>query len=196
MPPTLLAEHVEPTLVSEKGVGTLEVWALDPSEHGLHRLLGELFRVHWAEITFGPLIQGAAWEIRAVRPPEKIVLFDGYLTVDFGNLHFHLCIGEHRGDPGRETPVDLAAERRTQRAEFFRRINRDDTPDTWGLQLINGRGEQQLTVLLPNPFLTNDLKFREPPDWSQLRLWDRLRLDYLGLEPDERDRSGSRMVYP
>lgn len=192
----LPTEVVKPMVVEEAGVGTLEVWELNPSEHVLHRLLAELFREHWAEITFGPLIQGAAWEIRAAAPPEKIVLFDGYLTVDFGNLHFHLCIGEHRGDPGRETPADLAAQRRTRRAQFFRRINEDGTPDTWGLRLANGHGEQQLTVLLPNPFLTEDLRFRERPDWSQLRLWDQLRLDYLALERDERDRSGSRMKYP
>lgn len=192
----LPAESVAPTVVHERGVGMLELWAIEPSEHVLHRLLVELFREHWAAVTFGPLIQGAAWEIRASKKPEKIVLFDGYLTVDFGTLHFHLCIGEHRGDPGRETPRDLAVERRTHRAEFFRRINGDGCPDTWGLRLMNGRREQQLTVLLPNPFVTDELKFRTRPDWSQLQLWDQLRLDYLGLEPDERDRSGSRMLYP
>ena len=185
-----------PEIVREAGVGVLELWPIDPAEHVLHRLLADLFEDHWAEITFGPLIQGAAWEIRAASRPEKLVLFDGYLTVDFGNLHFHLCIGEHRGDPGRETPPELALERRTRRAELFRRINQDGTPDTWGLRLINGRGEQQLTVLLPNPFVGEDSKFRARPDWSQLRLWDRLRLDYLGIGPDERDRSGTRMLYP
>ena len=182
--------------VHEPGTGTLEVWPLDPTEHVLYRLLAELFERHWAQITFGPLIQGAAWEIRATAPPEKLVLHDGYLTVDLGGTHFHLCIGEHRGDPGRETPPDLARKRRTGRAEFFRRINTDGTPDTWGLRLINGQGEQQLTVLLPNPFVTDDQQFRHQPDWSQLALWDQLRLDHLGLPPDDRDRSGTRMLYP
>ena len=191
-----MRRNLEPRVVREEGVGTLETWEIEPSEPVLYGLLAGLFRDHWEEITFGPLIQGAAWEIRAPGPPEKIVLFDGYLTVDYGHLHFHLCIGEHRGDAHRETPPDLAEGRRTHRAVFFRRINDDGTPHTWGIRLVNGRGEQQLTVLLPNPFLTDDLKFCERPDWSKLRLWDRLRLDLLGIEPDPRDRSGSRMAYP
>ena len=190
------AQPMAAQIVHEPEIGTLELWPLDPAEHVLYRLLAELFERHWAEITFGPLIQGAAWEIRATAPPEKLVLFDGYLTVDFATMHFHLCIGEHHGDAGRETPPELAAERRTKRAEFFRRINTDGTPDTWGLRLINGRGEQQITVLLPNPFVTDDHKFRDRPDWSQFGLWDRLRLDHLGLAPDDHDRSGTRMIYP
>jgi hypothetical protein len=58
------------------------------------------------------------------------------------------------------------------------------------VRLFNGRDEQMMTVLLPNPFLTNEQQLREQPDWAQLELWDRLRAKYLGLDPDSFDRSG------
>ena len=180
----------------DPGVGRLEIWPLDPAEELLHGLLRELFENHWQDLTFGPLIQGAAWEITVRNPPKKIVLLDGYLTVDFGDVHFHVCIGAHREEPDVPTDPELAQHRRTQRAEFMRRLNRDGTPDLWALRLYNGKDEQQMTILLPNPFVSKDLTSLEPPDWSRLGLWDHLRRKYLGIEPDERDRSGQRMIYP
>jgi len=42
---------------------TVEVFALPTDEASLEALLRELFEQHWDKITFGPLIQGAAWEI-------------------------------------------------------------------------------------------------------------------------------------
>jgi hypothetical protein len=184
------------TTYHEPGTGTLEAWRLDTSEELLRRLLCDLFENHWERIVFGPLTQGAAWEITATGPPERIVLHDGYLTVDFGALHCHLCIGEHHGDPDTPTDPELARVRRTARAEIFRRINRDGTPDTWGVRLLNGRNEQQITILLPSPFVTDDLQFFDEPQWERLELWDYLRREYLGLGPDDRDRSGRRMIYP
>ncbi len=180
----------------EPGVGTLEVWELDVGQSVLEPLLTDLFRDHWREIIFGPLIQGAAWELQAKTPPTRIGMSDGYLTVDFGHMHFHLCIASHRGDPKAPTPPDVAEHRRTKRAELYRLINRDGTPDSWGLRLFNGQDEQQITILFPNPFLTDDLAVRHEPEWSRLALWDSVRKQYLGLEPDPRDRSGRRMVHP
>jgi hypothetical protein len=184
---------VTPRVTEEPGEGMREVWDLDASPAFLEALLTDLFRNHWPSITFGPIIQGAAWEIGARQAPRRIGMQDGYLTVDFGHLHFHLCIGEHRGEPGNPTPPELAAHRRTSRAELYRRINRDGTPDSWGLRLFNGKGEQQITVLFPNPFLTDEQQFRAAPDWSRLALWDQVRKRYLGLDPDPRDRSGRRL---
>jgi hypothetical protein len=187
---------MEPRVEDEPGLGRLEVWDVPPAEEPLRRLLSDLFEQHWRDLTFGPLIQGSAWEIRAPGPPRHIGLRDGYLTVDFGHLHFHLCIGEHRGEPGAPTPPELARRRRTSRAYFYRRLNADGTPDSWALRLLNGAGEEQLTVLLPNPFLTPDLGFEPEPRWERLALWDDLRRRYLGLPPDPRDRSGRRMLHP
>ncbi len=179
----------------EPGVGLLHLWCPDPTEDLLVSLLTELFREHWREVTFGPLIHGIAWECQATEPP-RIHFFDGYLTVEWGASHFHLCIGEHHGDPTSPTPEDLRTWRRAARAEFFRRINRDATPDTWGFRLFNGHDEQMITCLFPNPFVTHDHQFRSSPDWSKLRLWDELRARYLGLPSDPFDRTGRRMVYP
>jgi hypothetical protein len=118
-------------------------------------------------------------------------MMDGYLTVGFGVPHFHICIGEHKGAQASPVSPELARHRRTARAELYRRISRDGTPVSWGLRLFNGHGEQQITVLLPNPFLDPDDKVRRTPDWSRLALWDCLRAQWLGLaEPDPLDRAG------
>ena len=56
--------------------------------------------------------------------------------------------------------------------------------------MFNGRDEQMMTAMLPNPFLTKTQQIRDELDFSQLQLWDRLREQYLGLGPDELDRQG------
>jgi hypothetical protein len=178
-------------IVDEDGA-TVEVFALPTDEASLFELMRDLFQNHWREITFGPLIQGAAWEMRAAEAPEKINMFDGYLTVTFGVPHFHICIGEHKGPHKNRVSPALAHHRRTSRAELYRRLSRVGNPISWGLRLFNGKGEQQITVLLPNPFLdpVTD-KILRAPDWSRLALWDRLRARWFGLsDPDPFDRSG------
>lgn len=180
-----------PQTVVEPGMGVLEVFPLDTSEDTLFALLRDVFENYWQVILFGPLIQGAAWEIKAPGAPRKMVLNDGYLTVEFGSWHFHICIGRHRGSS--KNPVDpaLAAHRRTGRAELYRQLQDDGTPNSWGLRLLNGQDEQQLTVFLPNPFLSGESKPLPTPDWSRLAMWDHLRKTYLGLDPDPKDRTGT-----
>lgn len=175
--------------VNEPGMGTLELFPLPAAEDFLFRLLEDIFENHWRTIVFGSLIQGAVFEIRAPNAPTRISLLDGYLTVNFGAWHFHVCIGAHKGS--RKQPADpaLAAHRRTARAELYRGLDDDGAPTNWGLRLFNGHDEQQLTVFLPNPFLTDEGKILETPDWSRLALWDHLRKTCLGLGPDPRDRA-------
>ncbi|MGE0195167.1 MAG: hypothetical protein AB7P48_06035, partial [Methylocystis sp.] len=160
-------------------------------------LMRDLFENHWNEIVFGPIVQGAAWEIHANRPPTRIRLLDGYLTVAFGVTHFHVCIGENKGPRSRPTSPELATRRRTSRAELYRRLGSTCVPMSWGLQLFNGADEQQITVLLPNPFLEPKTdRFLKEPDWSRLALWDKLRARWFGLHaPDPIDRSASRFKY-
>ena len=121
-------------------------------------------------------------------------MLDGYLTVAFGASHFHLCVGPTKGPRHDPTPPALARRRQTARAELYRRLDRSGAPTSWGLRLFNGDGEQQVTILLPNPFLSPDReKVRKTPDWSRLALWDELRARWAGAsEPDPFDRSATR----
>jgi hypothetical protein len=180
--------------VEEAGMGTLEIFPLPTDEATLRSLLTEVFTDHWRHVRFGPLIQGAAWEIAVSEAPRKISMLDGYLTVDFETWHFHLCIGEHRGSPGHPVDPQLAHRRRTGRAELYRNVS-SGAPTSWAVRLRNGAGEEQITVFLPNPFLSDDMQILPEPDWSRLRLWDHLRQRYLGLEPDPRDREASGFVH-
>jgi hypothetical protein len=188
---TLLA--TKPQQSVDPDGATVEVFPVPTDEATLETLLRDLFETEWRQITFGPMVQGAAWEIRAPHAPTSIGMLDGYLTVAFGESHFHLCIGPHKGTPRSPTPAALAKHRRTSRAELYRRLDDTGAPMSWGLRLFNGHGEPQLTILLPNPFLSPDHdKIVKVPDWSRLALWDRLRARWLGLEPDPFDRSAKR----
>jgi len=181
-----------PQQVIDEDGAVHEVFSLPVDAASLEELLRDLFENHWRDIVFGPIIQGAAWEMRAERAPDTLGVLDGYLTVGFGAPHFHLCIGEHRGSPRHPVSPELALHRRTSRAEMYRRLSRAGTPVSWGVRLFNGEGEQQITVLLPNPFLEPATdKILKTPDWSRLALWDKLRARWFGLnEPDSADRSG------
>jgi hypothetical protein len=176
----------------EPGVGRLHVWDLSVDEAVLERLLRDLFERHWRGLTFGPIVQGAAWELHTEEPPRRVGMMDGYLTVDLGHSHFHICIGVHRGSAHAPVSPELARHRRTGRAELYRRINDDGAPDSWALRLWNGADEQQITVLFPNPFLSDEHQPLATPDWSRLAAWDHVRARYLGLPPDPFDRTGRR----
>ena len=184
----------ESTLVTEPDGGTLEVFPLPTDTACLHSLLTEVFQNYWDQIYFGTAVQGAAWEVRAPNAPKRISLMDGYLTVDFGHWHFHLCIGENKGTPRNPTSPELAQHRRTARAEFYRGLREDGRPSSWGLRLFNGHGEQQMTVFLPNPYLSVEQQVLKAPRWENLAMWDHLRKTYLGLEPDPLDRQASRRL--
>lgn len=175
----------------EFGTGRVEAFPLSIEQDFLFRLLKDIFENHWEKIVFGSMVQGAVFEIRVADAPRRVGMSDGYLTVDFGFWHFHVCIGEHKGSSRTPTPPDVAAHRRTTRAEFYRILNEDGTPRSWGLRLFNGGDEQQMTIFLPSPFHADDRMLKEP-DWSRLELWEQLRARYLGVEPDPIDRASPR----
>jgi hypothetical protein len=189
--------ETQPQHVIDPDGATVEIFPLPTGQDELETLLRDLFEKHWQVITFGPLIQGAAWEMRAPHAPTHVGMLDGYLTVAFGASHFHLCIGPTQGPQHDPTPPALAQHRRTAHAELYRRLDRSGAPTSWGLRLFNGAGEQQLTILLPNPFLaaTGD-KLLPEPDWSRLALWDGLRERWTGSAgPDPFDRSAVRFAH-
>jgi hypothetical protein len=197
MPTDTAARRPDASVVSQRVTDDdgqiVEIFPLASDEGTLESLLRELFQSHWDKLVFGPIIQGAAWEFQAPYAPTHVGLLDGYLTVAFGASHFHLCIGPTQGPRHNPTPEALAQHRRCARAEFFRRLDRTGAPTSWGLRLWNGHGEQQATIVFPNPFLSADgTKVLREPDWSRLALWDELRERYIGVRgPDPVDRSGT-----
>jgi hypothetical protein len=72
----------------------------------------------------------------------------------------------------------------------------DGAPTSWGLRMFNGDDDQQLNVLLPNPFLDDDDRPLDEPDWSRLACWDELRRRVLALAPDPADRLGRDFRHP
>jgi hypothetical protein len=192
-----MTADIGPQRTTDPDGAAVDIFPLPTDEASLEQLLRDVFENHWQAITFGPLIQGAAWEMRAPHAPTYVGMLDGYLTVAFGASHFHLCIGSTRGPRHAPTPPALARHRQTARAELYRRLDRSCVPASWGLRLFNGAGEQQLTILLPNPFLTAEGdKLAPEPDWSRLALWDELRARWAGSTgPDPLDRTGIRFTH-
>lgn len=178
-----------PRIVEEYG-STLEIFDLPCDEDTLLAVLTELFEHWWDDIFFGTLVQGGAWEVAAPNAPERLSMLDGYLTVDFGRWHFHLCIGEHTA-----SGPELGRIRRCAEAHLYRTIGRDGSPVSWGLRLLNGEGTQIGSVLLPNPFLSNRQEILPEPDWDRLACWDLLRERFLGLLPDPKDRTGAGFAH-
>ncbi len=170
-------DDAEPTAVEREVDGTVTRYFDAPVEGDrIERLLTELFTEHWAEVTVGPLLEGAAYEIRFTAPP-KVTMLDGYITVDPGAWHFHLCVGDHRGTRS----LELARLRRVARAAFFTTEGGSCAPTTWGLRLWNGRGEQMITVLFPSPHLDAEGRHFPAPRWEKTALWRELRRRYAGV---------------
>jgi hypothetical protein len=167
---------------------------VEPREDLLLDLMRDLFEAHWSQIVFGPCIQGAVFEIRLTARPKNVAMLDGYLTVDLGDWHFHLCIGEHRGSKANPIPEALANTRRASKAAFFRAVGMVCGGGSWGFRMWNGAGEQMLTVFFPNPYLNDRFKPQEP-DWTRLKLWNDMRQKYLpeatAWKPDPSMREGT-----
>lgn len=161
-----------PTVEHEIDGSTIEYFEVTVKGDQVERLMMELLTEHWAQLTVGPLIQGAVFEIRFPDAP-RLSMLDGYLTVDHGAWHFHLCVNDHR-----ETTPEAAAIRRVGRAAFFRTSGGGHTPMTWGLRLWNGRGEQMITVLFPNPYYDDRFERLAQPAWDKIKLWEALRARY------------------
>jgi len=164
-----------------------EYFEIAPTEPTLMSLLSDLFEHHWADVIFGPCIQGAVFEGKFAAAP-RLSLLDGYLTVEVEgseSWHFHLCIGPHRGSLSLPTPPDLAAWRQCARAAFFRGLDRVGRQSTWGVRMWNGRDEQMITIFLPNPWLDpTRTRYVTTPDWTRLELWMSMRARYAGVEAE------------
>lgn len=122
-------------IITDVDGSRVEYEHLPCEEDTLLMLMRDLFETHWSKIVFGPCIQGAVFEIRTLEAPKKVSMLDGYLTVDFGEWHFHLCIGEHRGTKANPTSKELARLRRVSRVAFFRTTGNRCVAGTWGLRM-------------------------------------------------------------
>lgn len=148
----------------------------EPREPVLRELVQQLFGVHWSSVVVGPCIEGAVFEVCFQQAPE-IRYSDGYLTVDLGPWHFHLCLGPHKGSASEE----LRRMRPVAKVGFFDRRGKGcGGGRSWGLRFWNGYGEQMTTVFLPNPRISDDQELLPKPDWSRLDLYYRLREQFLG----------------
>jgi hypothetical protein len=148
----------------------------------LERFMREVFEQHWDGVTVGPILQGAAYELQYSKAP-KVSLSAGYLTVDTGEYHFHLYIGEAPGSASKSVHPELARQRQVSRAAFFRELREGGKgclPGSWGFRMWNGNGEQMITIFFPNPFFDKQSMLKEPK-WENLALWERLRTQYAGL---------------
>jgi hypothetical protein len=133
-----------------------------------------LFVHNWNKIVVGPCMEGAVFEIEFQAPP-KVTYSDGYLTVDLGKWHFHLCAGPTKSSSSEE----IRQKRPIAKAALFesRGVGHGRS---WGLRFWNGYGEQMTTVFLPSATLSDEKKFLKEPDWNRLSLYYQLRRDLLG----------------
>jgi hypothetical protein len=144
----------------------------------MKELVDELFVHNWQHIVVGPCIEGAVFEVRFQTAPD-VRISDGYLTVDLGVWHFHLCISTHKGS----TSEELRRMRPVAKIALFERRGKGCAGGrSWGLRMWNGYGEQMTTVFLPNPYLSDEMQLLKPPDWSRLGLYYQLREKFL-VEP-------------
>jgi hypothetical protein len=162
--------------------GTITEYSyFEPTPDVMDRLTKILFEEHWREVVVGPCIQGSVFEVRFSEAP-KLTILDGYLTVNLGPWHFHLCIAPHKGNRSKE----LARKRQVARVALFEtRGERCGGGRSWGVRLWNGFDEQMTTVFLPNPRLSEEFKPLKVPNWERMRLWYELRREFLGEEPPQ-----------
>ncbi len=172
-----------------------EIWPLPLAEEFLVRLLTDVFENYHDRVAFGPLIPGAAYELKSPGKPVSVQLSNGYLTVHWGTKgHFHLCVGEARGTTANPAAPDAIAHRKPGRAELYRRLDRDGLPVSWGFRMLNGHQEPQITIIFPNPYVTDDDRVTTTADWTRLAVWKELLPRYTGNLPDGRDEQGRGFV--
>lgn len=170
---------------------TEEVWPLPLDREYLRTLFTLLFEEHWDKLTWGPMIPGAAYELKCPGEPEKITFSNlGYLTVHWGARgHFHLCLGG-----GSSADPSLVQRRSPSRVELVRRLDAQENPLSWSIRMFNGVGDPQITIFLPNPFLLPEDRIADTPDWDRLALWDALFPRLTGQPADGRDRQGKGFI--
>lgn len=166
--------------ILHKEDGTIwELTHFSGEDVNIAEMLTEIYTHHWQEIVTTYLIEGAVFELFP-KEPKTVRIVDGYLTVETGDWHIHLCVGEIKGLRGTAEQKRIVREmRRVKRGAFIHITNGTCTPESFGLGLWNGRDEQMVTILFPNPYLNDQMERLKEPDWSRLHVWEKLKKDYL-----------------
>jgi hypothetical protein len=149
--------------------------------------MNEIFEDNWKRITVGPWVLGAIFELTFEKKPELRV-HNGYLTVDAGPWHFHLCIGTYQGSG---SPASHG-ERRVSKIAFYDwRGNGSIKERSSGVRMWNGYGEQMTTIFFPHVLLGEKPNTVGPANWENLRLYYEFRRRYLGeAVPDDLEAAG------
>ncbi len=159
---------------------TIEYEYFDCSRDVLACLAYTLFQENWHQVGLGHIEQGSVLELEFHAAPKKCVLYDGYLTVIAQDWHFHLCIEETLGGPNSETPLEVRQQRLISKGAFYRRINPEGEPHSWGIQFWNGAGEKVMTIFLPNPYIEDENLLPDgKANFSKLDLYNELREIYV-----------------
>lgn len=168
---------------------------LDASEEAVTRLMRDIFEEHWQRITIGPWLLGAVFELPFEKAPN-VRIHNGYLTIDPGPWHCHLCIGAYKGKENEES-LTL---RRVAKIAFYDWRGNDGSikQRSSGIRLWNGYGEQMTTIFFPHVLLgdTPHTALRQP-NWENLRLYYQFRERYLGEPvPEDLEQAGTAPLAP
>lgn len=160
-------------------------WMLPTDPHWLTGFVEDIFRRYWDRLTFGPILDGIAYEWTCPCPPDAFGVYDGYLTIGFGGPHFHMCIG-----PGVVPDTPEGRKRMPGAASLFRALDPTGAPNSWGFELRNGADQPMMSIYFDNPFLEGPDKIAATPDWSRLSMWRDVMQRHAGIGPDPLDATG------
>ncbi len=172
--------------IDAKGIVRTHRWLLATEDAFLRDFLADIFARYWDQISFGPILDGCAYEWTCASPPDRVEYEGGYLTIGFGGPHFHLCLAP----PVKlaDVPADDPRLRRLPgRASLFRSLDDRGAPNSWGFELLNRGGNPLLSIYFANPFVLPGDRLADTPDWSRLAMWRDVSARYLGLAPDPFD---------
>jgi hypothetical protein len=163
----------------------VQEWALPLEEAYLAEFIQYVFKNYWDQVNFGPLIEGASYEMTCAHAPTYFDLSNGFLTIACGTQHFHICVGTGGWPVGDTRPARLPG-----KAVIFRRLDMKGAPLTWGFELVNSAGTPMLTIHFSNPHADLGDKLLKPPRWENLAMWRDIAKRYLGREPEQFDETG------
>jgi hypothetical protein len=174
-----------------EGRAAMQTWELPTDQAFLTDFLIHVFKTYWADITWGPLIDGASFELLCPCAPTETSFSNGYLTIGFDGSHFHMCLGPGATPPATDEARAGLARRMPSQARIFRQLDREGAPVSWGFEMKNGAAEPMLTIFFASPFVTRATILEKHPKWERLAMWRDISQRYLRRSPEAFDESGA-----